>query len=79
MSQSRITWSTAIKDRARAEGKGLLAFGCYTRHGGIEFHNAMDHGLADRLVDFAMSINAGRSPAEAFAAVDWGDGKGGAA
>jgi len=76
MSERRAGWSKVQRDKAKADGKGLIAVDIDGKHGRWTFWGLIDHELATQVWMFANHLYRGKSPREAFDEV-WPEGEAG--
>jgi hypothetical protein len=75
MSSFNIKWTKELRERAKAEDKGLFAIGVDVPiFGKAEIHNCVKKQTATGLLFFAIAISKGKSPWEAFHSIDWTSG-----
>ena len=67
----KITWDKEIRDRAKADGKGLFAFGSDTKAYKWVMGGPMDHDKAVKLTLFVITFNKTGDPKKAYEAA-WG-------
>jgi hypothetical protein len=61
-----MNWTKPQRDKSKAEGKALFAYGYKGKLGGMELTGLMEDGLAANLFGFVMNIYKGVPPSQAF-------------
>lgn len=61
-----MAWTTAQRDRAKAESKALFEYRYKGSLGGMELAGVMDNRLAANLFAFVMMVYRGVPPSQAF-------------
>lgn len=70
------TFCKPLREKAKADGKGLIAVDVDNRHGRWQFWGPIDHDLASKLWTFAHKVYMGDPPREVFASL-WPEKGGG--